>query len=55
MYKKGICEFNGMIDCEHHDKCTKCNWNPTYFEAKKRSLREERLSKVKDNEKRTML
>lgn len=42
MYNTGTCIYNAMIDCKNADKCAKCNWNPTYFEAKKRKAREER-------------
>ena len=42
MFRMGICKYNAMIDCEKQDKCDKCNWNPTYFEEKKRRNREER-------------
>ena len=52
---KDICKFNAIISCTEQTKCEKCNWNPTYFEEKKKKLREERLQKVKDNEKNTTL
>jgi hypothetical protein len=42
MLRNGVCKYNSMINCETPDKCKKCNWNPTYFEEKKRKAREER-------------
>ena len=42
MFMDEICEYNRMIDCKNHTECSKCNWNPTYFEEKKRKAREER-------------
>ena len=42
MLRMGVCIYNSMINCEKQDVCNKCNWNPTYFEGKKRKAREER-------------
>lgn len=42
MFRMGMCKYNSMINCLKTDECAKCNWNPTYFEEKKRKAREER-------------
>lgn len=42
MLRMGVCIYNSMINCEKQDVCNKCNWNPTYFEEKKKKAREER-------------
>lgn len=48
MYGIGTCKYNAMIDCKKADKCERCNWNPTYFEEKKRKAREEREELMKN-------
>lgn len=39
---KGICKYNAMIRCREQNKCERCNWNPTYFEEKKKKAQEAR-------------
>ena len=53
MFNDEICIHNRMIDCKKKTECSNCNWNPTYFEEKKRKAREERKQRVKDYEKKT--
>jgi DNA-directed RNA polymerase specialized sigma subunit len=58
MLRNGVCKYNSMINCEIPDKCKKCNWNPTYFEEKKRKAREERermKEEMKNNGKKKSL
>jgi hypothetical protein len=50
MYNTGTCIYNAMIDCKKADKCARCNWNPTYFEEKKRKAKEEREEMKKNAE-----
>lgn len=43
--RTGDCKYNRWINCTKHVGCEKCNWNPTYFEEKKRKGRAEREAK----------
>lgn len=40
--RAGLCKYNKQINCEKPIGCEKCNWNPEYFEEKKRKARAER-------------
>lgn len=42
---KDSCVFSNLIICHRHDKCSKCTWNPEYFEKLKQRRREERQTR----------
>lgn len=44
--KMGLCPYNKQINCERPIGCETCNWNPTYFEEKKRKGRAEREAQM---------
>lgn len=33
------CAFNGSVDCNGHDNCLKCGWNPAVDEKRKALIR----------------
>lgn len=39
---KDICKYNKMIYCHEQNKCSKCVWNPTYYESLKQEKQKER-------------
>ena len=42
MAKDKNCVFNKYVDCEEHDNCIKCVWNPAVEEKRKAKLAEKK-------------